>query len=46
MHQLQAIDTQFYGGFLQAMQVANDVKKVYGDPVKGGFQAHEQFFMK
>jgi hypothetical protein len=46
MHQLQAIYTQFYGGFLQAMQVANGVKRVNGDPVKGGFQTHEQFSMK
>ncbi len=41
MHQLQAIHTQFYGGFLHAMQVANGVKSENGDPVKGGFQTHE-----
>ncbi len=46
MHQLQTIYTQFYGGFLQAMQVANGVKRVNGDPVKCGFQTHEQFSMK
>jgi hypothetical protein len=46
MHQLQAIYTQFYGGFLQAMQVANGVKRVNWDPVKGEFQTHEQFSKK
>jgi hypothetical protein len=46
MHQLQVKYTQFYSGFLQAMQVANGVKRVNGDPVKGGFQTHKQFSMK
>ncbi len=46
IHQLGAIYSQFYGGFLQAMWVANGVKQVNGDPIKGGFQTHEQFAMK
>jgi hypothetical protein len=46
MHQLGAIYTQFYGGFMQAMQVANGVKRVNGDPVKGGCQCHHHFVIK
>ena len=43
MHQLGCIYTQFYGGFMQAMQVGNGVKQVNGDPVKGGYQTHHLF---
>ena len=46
MHQLGAIYSQFYGGFIQAMQVANGVKRINGDPVKGGYQAHELFAVR
>jgi hypothetical protein len=28
---------------MQSLQVANGVKRVTGDPVKGGFQCHDQF---
>jgi hypothetical protein len=46
MHLLGAIYTQFYGGFLQPLQVANSVKRVNGDPVKGGYQEHHIFTMQ
>ena len=46
MHHLGAIYTQFYGGFLQVLQVLNGVKRVTGDPVKGGFQTHHLFCKK
>jgi hypothetical protein len=31
---------------MQASQVDNHVKRVNGDPVKGGFQCHKQFALK
>ena len=31
---------------MQAMQLANGVKRVKGDPVKGDYQAHERFAIK
>jgi hypothetical protein len=46
MHQLGVIYTQFYGGFIQGFQLANGVKRVNGDPVKGDFQAQDRFAMK
>jgi hypothetical protein len=46
IHQLGAIYAQFYGCFMQLFQVANGVKQVNGNPVKGGFQCHEQFAKK
>jgi hypothetical protein len=46
IHQLVAIYSQFYGGFMQAMQVANGIKRVNGDPVKGGYQCHHHFAIK
>jgi hypothetical protein len=46
MHHLGTVYTQFYGGFLQVMQVSNGVKRVNGDPVKGGFQTHHHFAKK
>ena len=46
MHQLGGIYSQFYGGFMQAMQVANGMKRVNGNPVKGGYQAHHLFAVR
>ncbi len=46
MHQLGAIYLQFYGGFIQAMQVANGVKRINGDLVKGGYQTHDLFAVR
>ena len=46
MHQLGVIYTQFYGGFMQAMPLANGVRRVKGDPVKGDYQAHIAFASK
>ena len=46
MHHLATIYTQFYGGFLQVVQVCNGVKRVTGDPVKGGYQTHHHFAKK
>jgi hypothetical protein len=31
---------------MQAFQLANGVKRVKGDPLKGDYQAHEQFAIK
>jgi hypothetical protein len=46
MHQLAAIYKQYYGGFMQPFQADNQVKRVNGDPIKGGYQSHEQFARK
>ena len=46
MHQAAVIYIIFYGGFIQAMQVANGVKRVTGDPVKGNYQDHDRFLCK
>ena len=46
MHHLGGIYTQFYGAFMQPFQVSNRVKRVTGDPVKNGFQCHDNFAVK
>ncbi len=46
MHRLGGIYTQFYGAFMQPFQVGNGVKRVTGDPVKNGFQCHDNFTKK
>jgi hypothetical protein len=46
MHLLGSIYSQFFGGFVQPLHVANSVKRVNRDPVKGGFQAHHFFAMQ
>jgi hypothetical protein len=46
IHQLGAIYQQFYGCFMQAFVAENRVKRVNGDPIKNGFQCHEQFAKK
>jgi len=46
MHQCGVIYSLFYGSFIQPMQVANGVKRVMGDPVKGNYQDHDKFLLK
>ena len=46
MHQLAAIYSQFYGGFMQAFQADSRVKRVSGKPLKDGFQCHHHFAVK
>jgi hypothetical protein len=46
MHQLGVVYTMFYGGFMQPLQVANGIKRVMGDPLKGKFKDHERFAVK
>ena len=46
MHQAAAIYKQCYELFMLPMQIANGVKRVVGDPVKGSFQDHERFMLK
>ena len=46
IHQAGVSYTLFHGGFMQTMQLANDVKSVQGDSVKIKFQDHEQFMLK
>ena len=46
MHQSAVIYIKYYGGFLQAMQVALAIKRILGDPVKGNFQDHDKFIIK
>jgi hypothetical protein len=46
MHQLGVVYTMFHGGFMQPLQVANGIKKVMGDPLKGKFKDHERFVVK
>jgi hypothetical protein len=43
MHHADAIYKLYYGGFLQAMQAHNAVKKVNGDPTKNCYQHHDKF---
>jgi hypothetical protein len=43
MHHLGANYSQFYGGFMEAMQVASGFKQITGDPVKKGYQVHHIF---
>ena len=43
MHHLGAIYSQFYGGFMEAMQLASGFKCITGDPVKKGYQVHHIF---
>ena len=46
MHQIAVIYTVYYGGFMQAIQVALGVKRVIGDSVGGKCQDHERFLIK
>jgi hypothetical protein len=46
IHLLGTIYQQFYGGLMQPFVAENRVKRVNGDPIKGGFQSHEQFAKK
>jgi hypothetical protein len=43
MHHAEAIYKLYYGGFLQAMQAHNAVKKVTGEPSKNHYQQHDKF---
>jgi hypothetical protein len=46
IHLLGTIYQQFYGGLMQPFVAENRVKRVNGDPIKGGFQSHDQFAKK
>lgn len=46
MHRLDCGFRMFYPGFWQPLCFELSVKRVNGDPVKGGFQAHENFALK
>lgn len=46
MHQCEVIFTVYYPAFLQPLQVELGIEGLSGEPIKGKFQAHENFQMK